>query len=197
MQKLIQGHANQSGVADPLPSFFGGRGRSANDADHTPIAAHQNKPRPPHMASSSAANLLFFLVLCFLEGDGKGNISDEGDTSRHYFLYSVNPGEGFNLRRDVHMRAASLVQTLRQQQHSVDGAAAEDWVLVLPPWPHLYHWKSRNVQQTNVKWDAFFHLPSLNEFVPTIEFDEYVARKGMKFEEVCIILVYSHAWPHP
>lgn len=132
---------------------------------------------------ASAGSLLFFLV-CLLADDGGS--SGGGDTSR-YLLYSVNPGEGFNLRRDVHVRAASLIQSLRQ--HS-DGAAAEDWVLVLPPWPHLYHWKSRGVHQMDVKWDAFFHLPSLNEFVPTIEFEEYVDRNGMNFEEVWF-LVYS------
>ncbi|CAB1347090.1 unnamed protein product [Coregonus sp. 'balchen'] len=42
-----------------------------------------------------------------------------------YLLYDVNPPEGFNLRRDVYIRMASLVKTLRRHG---------DWVLVLPPW---------------------------------------------------------------
>ena len=64
------------------------------------------------------------------------------------------------------MRAATLVKELRADRD-------DDWVLVLPPWPHLYHWKSRSVRQSNVKWESFFDLPSLNEDVPSVEFEEY------------------------
>ena len=64
------------------------------------------------------------------------------------------------------MRAATLVKELRADHD-------DDWVLVLPPWPHLYHWKSRSVRQSNVKWESFFDLPSLNEDVPSMEFEEY------------------------
>ena len=96
-----------------------------------------------------------------------------GDTER-YLLYSVNPGEGFNLRRDVHMRAATLVKELRTQ-------SGQNWILVLPPWQRLYHWKSRNVQHRHVKWEAFFDLPSLNQYVPSIEFAEYLGlRQGIQ-----------------
>lgn len=38
-----------------------------------------------------------------------------------YLLYDVNPGEGFNLRRDVYMRMALLARRLRNQG---------DWILV-------------------------------------------------------------------
>lgn len=106
------------------------------------------------------AVLQVFLLLLFLFKDGVGD-------AEHYFLYSVNPGEGFNLRRDVHMRAATLVEELRTKSR-------QNWILVLPPWPRLYHWKSRNLQQRNVKWEAFFDLPSLNQYVPSIEFEAYV-----------------------
>ena len=34
-------------------------------------------------------------------------------TDKRYFLYEVNFGEGFNLRRDVYMRVAQVVQALR------------------------------------------------------------------------------------
>lgn len=40
-----------------------------------------------------------------------------------YLLYDINPGEGFNLRRDVYMRIASLVKNLRKHG---------DWTLVGP-----------------------------------------------------------------
>lgn len=92
----------------------------------------------------------------------------------HYLLYSVNPGEGFNLRRDVYMRAATLVKELRK---------SEDWVLVLPPWPHLHHWKT-NYLQANLKWEKFFDLPSLSEYVPVIEFDDYLKKEGQTIDEV-------------
>ena len=95
----------------------------------------------------------------------------------HYLLYSVNPGEGFNLRRDVYMRAATLVKELRKK---------EDWVLVLPPWPYLPHWKTSYVQENNLKWEKFFDLPSLNEYVPVIEFDDYLKKEGRSIDEVSI-----------
>lgn len=104
--------------------------------------------------------LLTVFLLLFFSVEG-------GEDARHYLLYSVNPGEGFNLRRDVHMRAATLVKELRT-------LSEENWVLVLPPWPRLYHWKSRTVQQSDVKWEAFFDVPSLNQYVLSIEFDEYL-----------------------
>ncbi len=40
-------------------------------------------------------------------------IHDCSSQAPNYLLYSVNLGEGFNLRRDVHMRAATLVKELR------------------------------------------------------------------------------------
>ena len=98
----------------------------------------------------------------------------------HYLLYSVNPGEGFNLRRDVYMRAATLVRELRK---------TEDWVLVLPPWPHLHHWKT-NYLQTNLKWEKFFDLPSLNEYVPVIEFEDFLTKEGRTIDEVRIFWIW-------
>ena len=73
------------------------------------------------------------------------------------------------------MRAASLVNQLREEE--------EAWVLVLPPWPHLYHWKSR-IEQSNVPWRRFFDVASLSQFVPSIEFEEYLEREGHVIEEV-------------
>lgn len=97
----------------------------------------------------------------------------KGDDTR-YLLYSVNPGEGFNLRRDVYMRAATLVKELRK---------TEDWVLVLPPWSNLYHWKTKYLQES-LKWEKFFDVPSLSEYVPVIEFDDYLSREGRSIDEV-------------
>ena len=98
-----------------------------------------------------------------------------GTSAARYFTYSVNPGEGFNLRRDVYVRAAVLVQQLRHEQ--------PDWLLVLPPWPHLHHWKSP-FQQAHSSWNRFFDVEQLNTYTPVIEFNEYLRRKGPVVDEV-------------
>ena len=97
------------------------------------------------------------------------------DATPRYFIYSVNPGEGFNLRRDVHMRAANLVLNLCK--------AGQNWTLVLPPWPRLYHWQSRGQQQW-IKWSKFFDLLSLNDHVPSIEFDNFLSQSGNEIDKV-------------
>ena len=68
-----------------------------------------------------------------------------------YVLYDVNSGEGFNLRRDVYMRMAVFVNKLNQVltismlSLLVQAFPSWYWVLVLPPWGHLYHWQSRQL----------------------------------------------------
>ena len=123
----------------------------------------------------SAAAIVFLAstsVLCMASGGTR------------YFLYSVNPGEGFNLRRDVHVRVANLVKKLREK---------EDWILVLPPWPHLYHWKSQ-FDQNNLPWGMFFDVSSLNEYVPSIEFitfEEYLQKVGY-IDQVSVHAAYIY-----
>ncbi|XP_002160070.1 GDP-fucose protein O-fucosyltransferase 2 isoform X1 [Hydra vulgaris] len=89
-----------------------------------------------------------------------------------FLIYDVNPGEGFNLRRDVYTRVANLVKSLNDK--------GQDWVLVVPPWMHLYHWKSRYISQHGVPWRAFFDLPSMNLYVPVIEFTDFTKVTGSK-----------------
>ncbi len=117
-------------------------------------------------------DLLWLPLLLFLWSLA-GCVSGHGDP--RYLLYSVNLGEGFNLRRDVHMRAATLLKELR--------GSGRDWVLVLPPWPHLLHWRSR-AEQSGVKWDTFFDVSSLSEYVPSIEYEEYLQREGHSINKV-------------
>ena len=137
---------------------------------------------------------LYFISFCMSEDDY------EAGTSRHmapdvtiprvgtkYLIYSVNPGEGFNLRRDVYMRAAIFVKHLREKYES------EDWTLVLPPWPHLYHWKS-DLPQSDVPWRRFFDLTSLNEFVPSVEFEDFVTASGGVVDEVIHLQHYREGW---
>lgn len=83
-----------------------------------------------------------------------------------YLLYDVNPPEGFNLRRDVYIRVASLLKTLLK---------TEEWVLVLPPWGRLYHWQSPDIPQVRIPWSEFFDLPSLNKNIPVIEYEQFIA----------------------
>ena len=104
--------------------------------------------------------------------------------ARKYLLYAVNPGEGFNLRRDVHMRVENLVRSLRKD---------EPWVLVLPPWPHLVHWRS-NYPQGNIPWKMFFDLDSLNEYVPSIEYEDFLKEYGHEIDRILYLQNYAEGW---
>lgn len=97
-----------------------------------------------------------------------------------YLLYDVNPPEGFNLRRDVYIRVASLLKTLLK---------TEEWVLVLPPWGRLYHWQSPDIHQVRIPWSEFFDLPSLNRNIPVIEYEQFIAGEAPAVAEVV------EAWP--
>lgn len=103
----------------------------------------------------------------------------------YYFLYDVNPGEGFNLRRDVYVRMANLVQKLRERSLPIS-----NWSLVLPPWGPLYHWFSPNLQRTQISWSSFFDISSLSRFVPVIEFEEFL-RLSPSSSVVTIPYVYT------
>lgn len=112
------------------------------------------------------------------------------DLSHHfrYLLYDVNPPEGFNLRRDVYIRMASLVKTLTK-----DG---DDWVLVLPPWGRLYHWQSPDIYQLRIPWGEFFSLTSLQVNVPVIEYEEFIAGKflillSQDFESILVLSQFN------
>ncbi|XP_062312964.1 GDP-fucose protein O-fucosyltransferase 2 [Osmerus eperlanus] len=103
-----------------------------------------------------------------------------------YLLYDVNPPEGFNLRRDVYIRMASLVKTLGRQG---------DWVLVLPPWGRLYHWQSPDIHQVRIPWGEFFSVTSLQANVPVIEYEEFIAESGGPFiDQVLVLQNYAEGW---
>nr|XP_054750001.1 LOW QUALITY PROTEIN: GDP-fucose protein O-fucosyltransferase 2-like [Lytechinus pictus] len=105
---------------------------------------------------------------------------------QRFLLYDVNPGEGFNLRRDVYMRIANLVKRLQEK---------DNWVLVLPPWGRLYHWKSRNMQQIRIPWSTFFDVESLNHHVPVIEFEDYIKiNGGAAIDEHVYLQSYKEGW---
>ncbi|XP_015723187.1 GDP-fucose protein O-fucosyltransferase 2 isoform X1 [Coturnix japonica] len=103
-----------------------------------------------------------------------------------YLLYDVNPPEGFNLRRDVYIRIASLMKTLLK---------SENWVLVLPPWGRLYHWQSPDILQVRIPWSEFFDLPSLNRNIPVIEYEQFLAESGGPFiEQIYVLQGYEEGW---
>ena len=124
--------------------------------------------------------LLLFLLI-FQSSSSSSSLSDDNEhqqctkdscstltSSTSYLLYDVNPGEGFNLRRDVYVRMANLVHRLREQSPEAN------WTLVLPPWGPLYHWFTYHLQRTQIPWSLFFDITSLSRFVPTIEFEEFL-----------------------
>lgn len=102
---------------------------------------------------------------------------------RRYLIYDVNHGEGFNLRRDVYMRIANAVRLLRD--------AGEHFVLVLPPWGSLYHWQKQAVR---LRWSEFFDVRSLSEFVPIIEFEDFLEESGSTIEQVVYLQPYKEGW---
>ncbi|XP_062580232.1 GDP-fucose protein O-fucosyltransferase 2-like [Saccostrea cucullata] len=151
------------------------------------------------METKEAANLILTLIVCLcslVRTDTDDDIAYQtgGDDSMkigqakavRYLLYDVNPGEGFNLRRDVYMRVTTLVHELNKE---------EPWVLVLPPWGRLYHWKSPELEQIKIPWSTFFDLPSLRQHVPVIEFEEYLKVRGEPvIDEVYYLQSFKGGW---
>lgn len=127
------------------------------------------------------ASLIFVCGLLLAQPEeNKQNYSED----TRYLLYDVNPGEGFNLRRDVYLRMANLVKLLNKVQ---------SWVLVLPPWNHLYHWNS-DIEQQNIPWSLFFDIESLAQHVPVIEFEQFLKANHHKVDEVIYFQHYKEGW---
>nr|XP_027232330.1 GDP-fucose protein O-fucosyltransferase 2-like [Penaeus vannamei] len=107
---------------------------------------------------------VFFIVLSHFLAPSRSETCEKGDSrSQRYLLYDVNPGEGFNLRRDVYVRIANLARRLSEM---------DNWILVLPPWGRLYHWK--NTRGEYFPWRSFFDIKSLSKWTPVIEFEDYL-----------------------
>ncbi|CAO1416757.1 unnamed protein product [Diamesa hyperborea] len=103
-------------------------------------------------------------------------LATESTNNEVYILYSVNPVEGFNLRRDVYLRMAVFLESLRKIK------GYENSYLVLPTFHHLYHWKS-NFKQNLMFWNHFFDLDSLKMYTNVLdmwEFFEKTKRKTRK-----------------
>ena len=67
--------------------------------------------------------ILFTALLALIqskENDLKPLSAEEvASRPKKYLLYDTNPGEGFNLRRDVYMRVAGLVRYMRDGFQSI------------------------------------------------------------------------------
>ncbi|KAB1252759.1 GDP-fucose protein O-fucosyltransferase 2 [Camelus dromedarius] len=83
-----------------------------------------------------------------------------------YLLCDVNTPEVFSLHRNVCIHIAFLLKTLLKMEESV---------LVLPPWGHLYQWRSPDINQVRIFWSDFFDLPCLNRNIPDIEYKQFIA----------------------
>ncbi|KAL3116136.1 hypothetical protein niasHT_007436 [Heterodera trifolii] len=121
-----------------------------------------------------------YLCCCGAADGGKYSFAEQ-----HFLLYDVNPGEGFNLRRDVYLRVANTVRQLREKGF--------DFVLVLPPWGNCWHWRTKP-RQTKIRWSELFDLDSLSDFVPVIEFDEFLEAQGNSVGTVLYLQHYAEGW---
>ena len=104
----------------------------------------------------------------FIDRHSTPRVSQQlNDTSQKtkYLIFEVNPGEGFNLRRDVYIRVANLVKHMQEEGEKI--------ILVLPPWRQLYHWKS-GTRQNAIPWKRFFDVKNINNYVSVIEFSEFL-----------------------
>ncbi|XP_024941370.1 GDP-fucose protein O-fucosyltransferase 2 isoform X1 [Cephus cinctus] len=102
-----------------------------------------------------------------------------------YILYDVNLPEGFNLRRDVYIRAAVFLRNL------IDNDTKYDWQLVLPPWGNLYHWRSMNIgMQKYIPWATFFDIVSLQKYIPVLEMYEFMKEYSVDRKEIVLDRVY-------
>ncbi|XP_051175782.1 GDP-fucose protein O-fucosyltransferase 2 [Leptopilina boulardi] len=120
-----------------------------------------------------------------LKNDGKKNSLDINFSTKRYILYDVNPPEGFNLRRDVYVRIAVFVKKLLEEQSKYH------WILVLPPWGKLYHWKSKDIgPQVQIPWGYFFDISSLRKYIPIMEMHEFLKEYPSKEGGTDLDIVY-------
>ena len=106
-----------------------------------------------------------------------------------FILYDTNPGEGFNLRRDVYIRIANLVKGLNEaeKRESTD----VEYTLVLPPWGRIgYHWGH---EENQIPWSDFFNIEALNKHIPVIEFEEFNSNHDF-INNIWYLQHYAEGW---
>ncbi|XP_050535208.1 GDP-fucose protein O-fucosyltransferase 2 isoform X2 [Daktulosphaira vitifoliae] len=105
-------------------------------------------------------------------------------------MYDINQSEGFNLRRDVFLRMATFIRHLNQISNY-------SWILVLPPWNQLYHWRSMHINQDNLPWSLFFNLDAIKKTTPIIETHEFVEINGLRPIDVYVTLQHYRGLSDP
>lgn len=89
-----------------------------------------------------------------------------------FVLYDVNAVEGFNLRRDVYIRVAVFMASLRNNNPKY-----RNTYLVLPPFYRIYHWDAgkRAGQNSNPAafWNQFFELNSMEQYTHILDMWQY------------------------
>lgn len=129
----------------------------------------------------------------------KDSLCDKGDSecddalstaTRRFILYDVKMGEGFNLQREIFPRVGWVVWELNKKVRRRCGSAfsagaCSEWVLVLPPWCRVAHW--RRSTSKHVYWRELFDTHALKSSkVKVLEFDEYVKEVGSPFVDLAI-----------
>ncbi|KAL1512523.1 hypothetical protein ABEB36_002104 [Hypothenemus hampei] len=121
--------------------------------------------------------------VCYKTSDNCQNIRE---STKRYLFYDINPSEGFNLRRDVYMRMAILVNKLKNSPNQM----LNSFILVLPPWSHLIHW-GYSESPEYIPWSTFFDIESLRKFAPVMDLYEYFTElKHNKYTKLLIHTVY-------
>ncbi|XP_053698053.1 GDP-fucose protein O-fucosyltransferase 2 [Sabethes cyaneus] len=130
-----------------------------------------------HAGVCTIRNFFQYYFTTSLESKPFEVVDSPTQESKIYILYDINPSEGFNLRRDVYIRLAVFLRSLRRYQ------GYENTVLVLPPWSALYHWRSAT-DQMHIPWSHFFDLESMRRYTEVMEmyqfFQEYKDNRGNK-----------------
>lgn len=115
------------------------------------------------------------------------------EKEKRYILYDINPGEGFNLRRDVFVRIAVMVKKMNENSSKFS------YTLVLPPWGPLYHWQTRSLgDQTKIPWKNFFDVESISRYVPCLDFEDYLKTEnnGHVIDIVYYLQNFPGGWDH-
>lgn len=64
----------------------------------------------------------------------------------------------------------------------------KNYYLVLPPWPHLYHWQSQDIsEQDRLPWSLFFNIQSLSSFAPVFEMSEFLQTGQTVIDKVYVL----------
>lgn len=105
------------------------------------------------------------------DGDNYQQQKIVNNLNNFYIIFDINRVEGFNLRRDVYVRMIVFIKMLRKLNNY------NRTTLVLSPFSRLYHWRTNRINQTQIFWNHFFDLNSLQKYTQILDIWEF-------FEEI-------------